>query len=130
MAGSLVISEDAVWRPAGWVFDQTLDALASKLEAADPELAHVLVSYRRSVTLGDPGGLELRQWDRPGLALLAHAVDELYARVRVAGPDAVFDRRFYAGLKDQLGELRVMLHAELAARRPDVASAPWSCSIL
>jgi hypothetical protein len=80
------------------------------------------------VTVGDPGGLELHRWDRRGLALLAQAVDELYARSRASGPDAIFDRRFYAGFMDQLGELRVMLHSELADRRPDLTSAP-SCSV-
>lgn len=128
MAGVLVISEEAEWAPAGWVFDHTLEMLVSELHSAAPELARVLANHRTSAD-GEAGGLDLRWWDRREMAVLARAVDDLHARFRAYGPEASYDRRFFPGFMGQLGELRAMLHSELVGQIWGQATSS-SCSSL
>jgi hypothetical protein len=124
MAGSLMISEDAAWLPAGWVFDHVLDAVALKLQGSAPELALVLAGYRASAVDDGSGELDLRGWGCGELGALVRAVDAVHAGFRAAGPNGAYDRRFYAGLMSQVSELRAMLHSELADRRRDQAGEP------
>ncbi|MGV3724244.1 MAG: hypothetical protein ACO1SX_25395, partial [Actinomycetota bacterium] len=71
MAGSLVISEEALWLPSGWVFDHVLDALALKLQGTAPELARVLAGYRAPAAHDGSGELHLRSWGRGELSAVA-----------------------------------------------------------
>jgi len=108
-----MISDDAVWHPAGWVFDHTLEMLVSELQTVAPELARILTNNQASA--GDEASdLDVRRWDRCEIAVLTRAVDEVHTRLRASGPEASYDRRFYPGFMGQLGELRAMLHSELA----------------
>lgn len=123
MDGVLLISEDAAWSPAGWVFERTLEALVIELQGDEPVLARTLRTCRLSLASGC-SVIDLRRWETGQLSVLLHAVDAVYAGFKTSGSGSVPDYRFYPGLMRQLSELRALLHSELAMQRDCQFSSP------
>ena len=57
MAGTLEVTDELCWMPAGWVFDAVLEHIAAELHTQDPELAAQLLDAR---TAANGGYLDLR----------------------------------------------------------------------
>ena len=79
MAGTLEVTDDLCWMPAGWVFDTVLERLASELHSPAPELAAQLLAAR---TEANGGYLDLRASDLGTLDLLLTAADTAFGRSR------------------------------------------------
>lgn len=109
MAGTLEISDESCWMPAGWVYDTVLERLASVLKAKDSALADVLLESRT----GENGGYcDLRMCDATRLSKLVQAAEDAYAEIESEGPNSFHDPTFYRGFVDQFRKLRTMLHSE------------------
>lgn len=107
MAGTLEVSDELCWMPAGWVFDTVLERLASELHTPAPELAAQLLAAR---TEANGGYLDLRASDRGTLDLLLNAADTAYDRLKQESAEGFRTPAFYKGLLDQFQEFRDMLH--------------------
>lgn len=113
MAGTLEVTDDLCWMPAGWVFDTVLERLASELHTPASELAAQLLAAR---TEANGGYLDLRASDRGTLDLLLNAADTAYGRLTQEGAKGFRTPEFYQGLLDQFQEFRDMLHASQHSR--------------
>ena len=113
MAGTLEVTEELCWMPAGWVFDTVLERMAAELHPQEPALAARLLAAR---TEANGGYLDLRDSDLETLELLAHAAERAYGHIqreRVQGDAAP---AFSEGLLTQLQQLRGLLQAGQKAR--------------
>ena len=70
MAGTLEVTDELCWMPAGWVFDTVLERIASELHTQAPELADQLLA---ACTEAGGGYLDLRHRDRRTLGLLLNS---------------------------------------------------------
>lgn len=113
MAGTLEISQTAVWMPAGWIFDRVLELLAEELQSADPALARILLDSRTEVT----GYGDLRQLERNKFLLIAEAAEGAYKRVETMGPTAFRDPTFYPGFLKHFRMLRDLLRNDPRAMK-------------
>ena len=82
MAGTLEVTEELCWMPAGWVFDTVLERMAAVLHPQEPALAARLLAAR---TEANGGYLDLRDIDLETLVLLLHAADSAYGRIKREG---------------------------------------------
>jgi len=113
MAGTVEVTEELCWMPAGWVFDTVLERMAAVLHPQEPALAARLLAAR---TEANGGYLDLRDTELEALALLLHAADSAYGRITRDGPQGVAAPEFYEGLLKQFQQLRDMLQAGRKAR--------------
>lgn len=113
MAGTLEVTEELCWMPAGWVFDTVLERMAAVLHPEEPALAERLLAAR---TEANGGYLDLRDMDLETLILLFNAADRAYGRIKGEGAQGFAAPEFYEGLLTQLQQLRDMLHAGQKAR--------------
>ena len=113
MAGTLEVTEELCWMPAGWVFDTVLERMAAVLHSQEPVLAERLLTAR---TEANGGYLDLRDLERETLALLLNAADSAYSHLKREGAQAFAAPAFYEGLLMQLQQLRDMLQAGCKAR--------------
>src|SRR2546428_604460 len=79
MAGTLEVTDELCWMPAGWVFDTVLERMAAELHSQAPGLAARLLAAR---TEANGGYLDLRDTDPDTLVLLVHAADSAYGRIK------------------------------------------------
>ena len=114
MAGTLEVTEELCWMPAGWVFDTVLERMAAVLHPQEPALAERLLAAR---TEANGGYLDLRDMDLETLVLLFNAADRAYGRIKGEGAQGFAAPEFYEGLIMQFQQLRDMLHAGQKARR-------------
>jgi hypothetical protein len=114
MAGTLEVTEELCWMPAGWVFDTVLERMAAVLHPEEPALAERLLAAR---TEANGGYLDLRDMDQEMLVLLFNAADRAYSRIKGEGAQGFTAPEFYEGLLTQLQQLRDMLHAGQKTRR-------------
>lgn len=108
MAGTLEISDDLCWMPAGWVYDSVLERIAFFLTEKDASLATLLLQSTRDA---NGGYADLRSCDATQLSKLAQAADAAFAQVGREGPMSFHDPTAYAGFVDQFRKLLEMLHA-------------------
>lgn len=113
MAGTLEVTEELYWMPAGWVFDTVLEQMAAVLYPKEPGLAERLLDAR---TAANGGYLDLRDMDQETLGLIFHAADRAYGRMKEAGAQGFVAPAFYEGLLTQFQQLRDMLHIRQKAR--------------
>jgi hypothetical protein len=111
MAGTIQLSEDIVWMPAGWVYDGVLDLIAAELATQDASLASTLLASRTT----DGGFCDLRQFDPSRLRLLVSAAERAYERLEAEGPGSFNDPSFYPGFVNQFGQLNSILRAHLSS---------------
>lgn len=106
MAGTLEVTDELCWMPAGWVFDAVLERIARVLHPQDPELAAWLLAAR---TEAGGGYLDLRDLEGERWTRLCHAAECAYehllqeAEPHEVAPDSV------QGLRIQFHHLRTML---------------------
>ena len=113
MAGTLEVTEELCWMPAGWVFDTVLEYLAAELHSQEPALAARLLGAR---TEANGGYLDLREVDLKTLVLLIHAAERAYGHVNGERAQGNAAPGFSEGLLTQLQQLRGMLQAGQKAR--------------
>ena len=113
MAGTLEVTEELCWMPAGWVFDTALERMAAELHSQEPALAARLLGAR---TEANGGYLDLRDTDPDTLVLLVHAADRAYGRIQGERAQGDAAPVFTEGLLTQLQQLRDILHAGQKAR--------------
>jgi hypothetical protein len=113
MAGTLEVTEELCWMPAGWVFDTVLERMAAELHSQEPALAARLRAAR---TEANGGYLDLRDTDPDTLVLLVHAADRAYGRIQGERAQGDAAPVFTEGLLTQLQQLRDILHAGQKAR--------------
>jgi hypothetical protein len=113
MAGTLEVTEELCWMPAGWVFDTVLEHLAAELHSQAPALAARLLAARTEV---NGGYLDLRDSDPDAFVLLVHAAESAYSRIKGERAQGDVAPAFTEGLLAQLHQLRDLLHAGQKAR--------------
>jgi hypothetical protein len=113
MAGTLEVTEEICWMPAGWVFDTVLERMAAVLHPQEPALAARLLAAR---TEANGGYLDLRDSDLETLVLLLHAAESACGRLKREGTQGDANPAFAEGLLAQLQQLRDLLHAGHKAR--------------
>ena len=111
MSGTLYINEEAVWMPAGWVFDRVLELVAAELEQQDVALA----AFLRAARTEAGGFCDLRGLDAEQSRVIAQAAARAYDRLVAEGPTAFRDPTFYQGFIARFGELNELLVAILRA---------------
>jgi hypothetical protein len=99
MAGTLEVTEELCWMPAGWVFDTVLERMAAVLHPQEPALAERLLAAR---TEANGGYLDLRDIDLEILILLVNAADSAYHRLTQEGMQGCAAPAFYECLLAQL----------------------------
>jgi hypothetical protein len=113
MAGTLEVTEELCWMPAGWVFDTVLERMAAVLHPQEPALAERLLAARTEV---NGGYLDLRDIELETLVLLLHAADSAYGRLKGEGAQGCAAPAFAEGLLTQLQQLRDILQVGQKAR--------------
>lgn len=113
MAGTLEVTEELCWMPAGWVFDTVLERMAAVLHPQAPALAARLLAAR---TEANGGYLDLRDIDPDTLVLLVHAVERAYGCLKEERTQGDAVPTFAEGLLTQLQQLRDLLQAGQQAR--------------
>jgi hypothetical protein len=113
MAGTLEVTEELCWMPAGWVFDTVLEHMAAVLHPQEPALAARLLAAR---TEANGGYLDLRDIDLATLVLLVHAADRAYGHLKGERTPGDAASAFSEGLLTQLQQLRDLLQAGQKAR--------------
>jgi len=113
MAGTLEVTEDLCWMPAGWVFDNVLERIAEVLYPQDAALAELLLASR---TDANGGYLDLRDVNLETLGLLLEAANIAYSCLTRAGVQECASPEFYAGLLTQFQALCDMLRTAQQAR--------------
>ena len=113
MAGTLEVTEELCWMPAGWVFDTVLERMAAELHSQKPALAARLLAAR---TEANGGYLDLRDTDPDTLELLVHAAERAYGRIKGERAQRDAAPAFTEGLLTQLQQLRDLLQAGQKAR--------------
>jgi len=113
MAGTLEVTEDLCWMPAGWVFDNVLERIADVLYPQDPALAELLLASR---TDANGGYLDLRDVNLETLSLLLETANTAYGDFARAGVQEETAPEFYAGLLTQFQDLCSMLRTAQQAR--------------
>ena len=113
MAGTLEVTEELCWMPAGWVFDTVLEHMAAELHPQEPALAARLLAAR---TEANGGYLDLRDVDLKTLVRLVHAAESAYSRIKGERAQGDAAPAFSEGLLTQLQQLRDLLQAGQKAR--------------
>ena len=113
MAGTLEVTEDLCWMPAGWVFDNVLERIAEVLSPQDAALAELLLASR---TDANGGYLDLRDVNLETLGLLLDTANIAYGCLARAGVQECVSQKFYAGLLTQFQDLCDMLRTAQQSR--------------
>jgi hypothetical protein len=113
MAGTLEVTEDLCWMPAGWVFDNVLERIADVLYPQDSTLAELLLASR---TEANGGYLDLRNVNLETLSLLLETANIAYGCLARAGVQEDASPEFYTGLLTQFQDLCNMLRTAQQAR--------------
>lgn len=115
MAGTIDIRDDAVWMPAGWIFDDALELIAGELEGSDPALATQLLNARSNE---GSGYLDLRMINPIKFRAILSAVESVYNRTLNEGPNSFSQPAFYDGFMKHLNNLKLSLQSDVRAQRP------------
>lgn len=111
MAGTLEVSDELCWMPAGWVYDGILERIASAIKADRPSIADTLLRART----GENGGyLDLRPLRARDLCEIEHAADAAYTLAEGEGPSSFRMPGHYDGFMQQFRALREMLRLRSA----------------
>jgi hypothetical protein len=108
MAGTLRINDNAVWMPAGWIYDGILDLIAAQVANEDPALAETLRKARTEAT----GYHNLRTLDKDSFLLLLRGTERAYAKALSQGAQAFHDRSMYPSFIKHFDTLRGSLKAD------------------
>jgi hypothetical protein len=106
MAGTICITDRLVWAPAGWVYDNALESIASQLTQQQPELAARLLESRTEI---NGGYLDLRKLDATGYSDLIKAADAAYREFEARGSESFRRPDFYPGFMNHFRQLADLL---------------------
>jgi len=106
MAGTLVLSKELCWMPAGWVYDNALEGIAENIGESEPELKQRLLA---SLTYVNGGYLNLQQCDAIALRTIEAGLASVIAKTISAGSTAMYDPSFYDGYVQRLREFHSLL---------------------
>ncbi len=116
MAGTLEITDDTVWMPAGWVFDGVLERIARHVKGRDPSLTDELLKGRVE---GGVGYLDLRRLSEAQFRAVVDAATMSLQELVSHGPSSFVKPSFYVGFLKHLAELTGLLQTdERATGRP------------
>ncbi len=110
MSGTLELSDELCWMPAGWVYDNVLECLAEELRTEQPSVSRALLQAR---TYENGGYLDLRSARTDEILALQHAAEKGYARLESEGASSFSLPEFYDGFVSQFLTLREMLQGRL-----------------
>lgn len=110
MAGTLELSQELCWMPAGWVYDNTLEGIAESIRESEPQLRERLLA---SLTDVNGGYLDLQQCGSRELATIEVGLASVIAKTVGAGPSAMQDPSYYDGYVQQLREFHRLLKSRL-----------------
>ena len=110
MAGTLVLSEDLCWMPAGWIYDNALEGVAAIVCDEYSELQNRLLS---SLTDANGGYLDLQSSAKEELQTILKAISTFIRKTVEAGPEGMHEASFYDGYVVQLGELEKLLGQQI-----------------
>lgn len=113
MAGTLEVTEDLCWMPAGWVFDTILERVAGVLYTKDPGFAEMLLAARTDTS---GGYLDLRDMPLETLGILLDAAHIAYRHMEREGAAGFAAPELYAGCLTQFQQLLDMLRVGQHAR--------------
>lgn len=119
MAGTIVINDHAGWLPAGWVYDNALEAVAEELRRHDAELADACLAAR---TIVSQGYFDLRGLDAESYRRFVSAAEHALAAIQSAGLAAV-PHDFSAGYLAKLQNLCELLRGDPRATGEGAVSA-------
>lgn len=120
MAGTIVINDHADWLPAGWVYDNALEAVANELRRHDTALADHCLAARISVS---QGFLDLNRLDADGYRRFLSAAEQALATVQSTQSGDLTRCDYYSGYLDQFERLCELLRADPRAAIDGVVSA-------
>lgn len=112
MAGTLEIGEELCWMPAGWVYDNALEAMASCID--NTELAGTLLASRVDV---NGGYLDLRGWGVESISALRDAAKKASTEFETRGADGFAMPEYYDGFVKHLRALVAMLESRAVELR-------------
>jgi hypothetical protein len=106
MAGTLIVNEQAIWMPPGWVFDNVLGDVAAELQSRMPALAARILDGRtdRSVGYFDCASLEPDAFRE-----LLHAVERTLEKTIAAGAGGFHDPSGFPGYIRHLRDLLALI---------------------
>ncbi len=107
MAGTLEVTDDLCWMPAGWVFDHVLELMAAVLQAQSPVLAELLLAAR---TDANGGYLDVRDWNVDQLETLLDAAHTACGHITRTGAQSFAPPEFHQGFLQQFHQLCDMLY--------------------
>jgi hypothetical protein len=109
MSGTIKISDDSYWVPAGWVFDNALEIIAASFDDPSTPLANLIRDARTSVSTGY---LDLSDLTNAQMQEVARAVFIAVDKERRAGGEAFDQPQFFSGYMQRLEELCAMFAAD------------------
>jgi hypothetical protein len=121
MAGTLEITDEYCWMPAGWLFDNVLDRIAAEVESQSSATAEKLHNARTDVS---GGYLDLRSAPTPELELITKSAETALMAVEKAGADSFYDPSSYPGFIQQFQSLNQMLRNALNERYISTSPRP------
>jgi hypothetical protein len=110
VSGTLELSNELCWMPAGWVFDGALERLALALQAERPSMSQALMG---ATTEGNGGYLDLRSADADELLALLRAAEEAYTRLASEGAASFANPEYIEGFVAQFQTLMEMIRHRL-----------------
>jgi hypothetical protein len=99
--------------PAGWVYDNVLERVASFLNGKDDSISVVLL---QSTTENNGGYLDLRRINPAQFLILIEAASSVLAEIEAEGAISFADPQSYPGFLKQFQELIDMLRAGYTLR--------------
>jgi hypothetical protein len=106
MSGTLEISDELCWTPAGWIYDNVLERIATSIKDKNESLSVLLLESR---TDANGGYLDLRTCDGNQFSAVVRGANDAFAQVEREGANSFFDASFFPGFLDQFRRLREML---------------------
>jgi hypothetical protein len=114
MSGTIVIRDDADWMPAGWVFNNVLELVASELRNKNLSLSMAFLDARTDVSVGY---LDLRTLEAEEFRSLMQAVERAYNRIVEGGASTFQNPSFYEGFIKHFADLKALLEADVRAKK-------------
>jgi hypothetical protein len=109
MAGTLVINAHADWLPAGWVYDNALEAVAAELREHDAAPADDCLAARTTMS---QGYFDLTNLDAERYRKFLSAAEQALSTIQSVGASAVARRDAYSGYLHQIHKLCDLLRAD------------------
>ena len=115
MAGTLELSKDLCWMPAGWIYDSALEGIANVVGSKNPDLEQTLL---QSLTDVNGGHLDLQSSSVAELKAIQTGLSQFTDTTVNAGADAIHNSDFFDGYVEQLRQFENLLAERLDELEP------------